>query len=1737
MAKIKLKSKLNKSANSDWEIVDDIPMAQKGLSTRDSINVMGQKHIDLEHRIGYPGGNPNLTASMTGDRGINNVIDYVENQGYGSAMNQGQINSWLYNAGFDFDKKKQTINPKKYILGEYYRKYSPYKKEDWDANWGWKGRSTINDQDAEKLYKEKVSKLPEEEQRVLINLAKDWFYKNRSGVTPNRGVNPDGSNVRGEYGDWSSDYEKVWAPMIKNQFEYGNLKNTPTLDKKDKIDYNEYYERQTVPRQKKNGGSISQQGYRDDSPYRNRESIDIHSPNGLIDMSETGMPILANGRYLPPYSGMHQFEPGVVREERIMQNGGNFKNYNWKENREYKNNPANLNSRGGLDLGVSKNLPFGFRSSAGVGFDEGEVNYRAGLGYNNNGLRVNTDYNSSGRLNASVNYNSPIGLNAGFRYSDNKGEETYSGNLGYSGEKIPVGLNTGYTHTSKGHNANADLNFNTKNINGNFGYEYNQDGNNSFNAGVNVPFLGGMGNVGINSKYNIGDKQPSVNVGGTFKFQNGGQKKPTYTWSTQETSRPSITAPQNNVNVSKTTGNRKLTKEEIEQLALYTEIQNQLNKEREYNQRKQNIQQSIEAQGQPLSTENLKTQTQATGDKLSFAMNTPYGDPNQYPVASQYMNALDEINPFKMVGDMASGLGAAPQDVKEGNYLKAAMSVVNPLAVGALAGMGTQGTKQFVNELVNPFAGINFRKPKLPEKNITCADGSCSEGLSNIADLFSTPEEMEKDLESFFSQKKQEQSLRDMFNQIESRKNFSGNIENQPLDFIKSNERRVIDLDSDIDYNRYLESSNQLPPPPSEIRFLDNTRFYNNVEPNINTTRIRDLSPDILGSIDLRKYKDLNIKELTLKNPSLAEKLKNKLSKQYDILKGKVKQKDIALGQFLDKNVLTKTQKIQDVVDLANENLKKGMGVSKEKLNIELKPVDNDNVSVFVNGKNTGYISIPSMTKNRSLSQILSGESNKTMGFEKAQFLGRRKTFDFPFQKEGLSEYQGKGISGEINTAISEALKAKGERLYSGATGHSAAGAKRYDKLIKKEKVDVIDPINNIYMYKKFGGNTSDWEIIEDVSTYQKGGSVKDMYKKPINSKIKNTDESRSRYDSRFNEILLGEDYKNATPEQQEKILAHEGFHAKQFAEGKSRFITDRDIPYKRPSIVSTDEIYDNYHNRKQVESDIDVNNWTNQNPSFKFAPRQLVFNNIVDNQQYNNPYSLEGEATYYENLGEIPPTYQKGGKVVSEIWQEVTGTPWSEAKKIGLTKGGYEENLAIRKELLKNPEKFVSLINEYSKQTNTQPPVQQSTYQEPVQPSITVKLPNVNENNSFTARSFNQPYFERDDYQETPQKPKLSQIKKSAMTQPLPNLPLITNPIDSPYFQAPIESTRVAPQIIKKPVQQPKKQSEDILNFDKFASDLYKNASSKFGQIEKSIEDYSGKVKEIASTIKKEGLENAKEQLLNYTKKPESYSVTPKAYTTKKQPIVSSTLPIEEELDSYKETVEVDKDFTINTFSKKLQNKKVGVRNRMDESDIKGKPLFYTYAPFKTYNKHLGNSYGDIKINKDADNTPVIAYQGDKLIAGKLGDFKNTDTLISPTHKINNVSELVIDNNNKYNEGIKQKMIKVKTSKGDRDLPIGVKDSSSNKFESWSGGHLLVENPNTGELTVLHGKSNQLKEMFSKFLKQNNLKNANILETDHKAYSLIKTPKSGVMKGSYNRMLDNYNTAESGSGNFVYEY
>ena len=70
---------------------------------------------------------------------------------------------------------------------------------------------------------------------------------------------------------------------------------------------------------------ISKLGYRDDSPFRNRSYIDIHTPDGSIDMSQTGIPLWANGRILPPYSGIHQFDTNVVREIPLAQEGDSIK--------------------------------------------------------------------------------------------------------------------------------------------------------------------------------------------------------------------------------------------------------------------------------------------------------------------------------------------------------------------------------------------------------------------------------------------------------------------------------------------------------------------------------------------------------------------------------------------------------------------------------------------------------------------------------------------------------------------------------------------------------------------------------------------------------------------------------------------------------------------------------------------------------------------------------------------------------------------------------------------------------------------------------------------------------------------------------------------------------------------------------------------------------------------------------------------------------------------------------------------------------------------------------------------------------------------------------------------------------------------------------------------------------------------------------------------------------------------
>ena len=61
-------------------------------------------------------------------------------------------------------------------------------------------------------------------------------------------------------------------------------------------------------------GTKDKLGYSDGSPYSNEPFIDINTPSGIIDMSNTGRTILANGKELPPYSGLHDMGTTTVRE-------------------------------------------------------------------------------------------------------------------------------------------------------------------------------------------------------------------------------------------------------------------------------------------------------------------------------------------------------------------------------------------------------------------------------------------------------------------------------------------------------------------------------------------------------------------------------------------------------------------------------------------------------------------------------------------------------------------------------------------------------------------------------------------------------------------------------------------------------------------------------------------------------------------------------------------------------------------------------------------------------------------------------------------------------------------------------------------------------------------------------------------------------------------------------------------------------------------------------------------------------------------------------------------------------------------------------------------------------------------------------------------------------------------------------------------------------------------------------
>jgi len=252
---IGIKKKFKYGGNKKWL---DLPKYQitSQVSVNDTTNSASNRVIGFETTMGASGGKP-IPSYAGRQQDYLSIVDKIPE--YGSAANRTQVGDWLWRAGWDWKTMKPTIKPKNYIVGEYIRKYKTYKPEDWDESWGWTGRKNSNDSEINKMYEE-VKNLSEDEQQLLINNAKDWFFKNRyTNSNDFYGKNPDGSYKRDEYGAISSDYKSVWGPGIRNMFSTNIMspfvKKDIELTDDEKIDYNEYYRRQTIPK-KAQGGII-----------------------------------------------------------------------------------------------------------------------------------------------------------------------------------------------------------------------------------------------------------------------------------------------------------------------------------------------------------------------------------------------------------------------------------------------------------------------------------------------------------------------------------------------------------------------------------------------------------------------------------------------------------------------------------------------------------------------------------------------------------------------------------------------------------------------------------------------------------------------------------------------------------------------------------------------------------------------------------------------------------------------------------------------------------------------------------------------------------------------------------------------------------------------------------------------------------------------------------------------------------------------------------------------------------------------------------------------------------------------------------------------------------------------------------------------------------------------------------------------------------------------------------------
>jgi hypothetical protein len=235
----------------------------------------------------------------------------------------------------------------------------------------------------------------------------------------------------------------------------------------------------------------------------------------------------------------------------------------------------------------------------------------------------------------------------------------------------------------------------------------------------------------------------------------------------------------------------------------------------------------------------------------------------------------------------------------------------------------------------------------------------------------------------------------------------------------------------------------------------------------------------------------------------------------------------------------------------------------------------------------------------------------------------------------------------------------------------------------------VIPPSDSMYITTHRGSN---WKDNEDYKIAQKKGSYLPKGEEYWKNQMIEMGENPE--DPEFNTKLkdwVDWDTKNAKIRKQKapenwKSFAHDYVsspHETRARLGEIRMTAKKEGVYDPFTEQITPEIFQNYINKER-----DSENWQPMQPindlRRDFNDEEILW--MLQNISKNKPQQ-EGDENIpqYSKVGGAISTLNKfaGGGTISEQWENITGTPWSQAKKKGLTDGSYTKNIELHKRLL----------------------------------------------------------------------------------------------------------------------------------------------------------------------------------------------------------------------------------------------------------------------------------------------------------------------------------------------------------------------------------------------------------------------------------------------------------------------